>query len=149
MMQFYQTGFYVSIAVAVIGAVLTVTLFFRFHIPQLWAIRSGKAQRIGVDRLEKASRLEGRMLEVQQAFQEERVPTEKMAGTDKADITVSLPTTPLQMFANEQPANPAKQNGRDGAYQTELLAQSPLPGPVLKLTQHVLLVNTDEIIDIV
>lgn len=81
-----RTGFFVSVAVAVLGLVLTVFFFFRFRIGDIWAIRTGRAQRKAVQMLQEASRNDGRMRQEESIRQ---IEINMMSGTG-AETTESL-----------------------------------------------------------
>lgn len=61
LIRIYQTGFYICIAIAIVGLLLSVLFFFRFHIGNIWLIQTGKAQRKAVQNMQEASRQNGRM----------------------------------------------------------------------------------------
>lgn len=57
----YRTGFYLCAAVAVLGLMLSVTLFMRFKIPTIWAVRTGRAEKQAVRELQEKGKREGQM----------------------------------------------------------------------------------------
>lgn len=66
----FSTGFYIFLAIAVIGFGLAVFFFFRFRIPLVYALMTGKAQKKTIEKMQKSGQL--RSQEEIDAEQEER-----------------------------------------------------------------------------
>ena len=69
LIRIYQTGFYICIAIAIVGLLLSVLFFFRFHIGNIWLIQTGKAQRKAVQNMQEASRQEDKPLKATEMLQ--------------------------------------------------------------------------------
>ena len=118
LIRIYQTGFYICIAIAIVGLLLSVLFFFRFHIGNIWLIQTGKAQRKAVQNMQEASRQNGRMR------QEEAHHSEIAIQEDK-------PLKATEMLQSDPPrSNPP-------------LAETEIIGG-LTVTQDVVLTHTDE-----
>ena len=117
LIRIYQTGFYICIAIAIVGILLSVLFFFRFHIGNIWLIQTGKAQRRAVQNMQEASRQNGRMR------QEEAHPSEIAIQED-------MPLKATEML------NP-------GPLQAAPLAETEMIEG-LTVTQDVVLTHTDE-----
>lgn len=61
LIQIYQTGFYICMAVTIVGILLAVLFFFWFRIGIIWSIQTGKAQKKAVQNMQESSRQNGRM----------------------------------------------------------------------------------------
>ena len=63
LIRIYRSCFYVCAAVTAAGILVSVCLFFRFHIRNIWMLRSGKAEKKAVREFQESSRQDGRMRE--------------------------------------------------------------------------------------
>ena len=118
LIRIYQTGFYICIAIAIVGLLLSVLFFFRFHIGNIWLIQTGKAQRKAVQNMQEASRQNGRMR------QEEAHHTEIAIQEDK-------PMKATEMLQSDPPRSDPP------LAETEIIEG-------LTVTQDVVLTHTDE-----
>lgn len=116
--RIYQTGFYICIAIAIVGLLLSVLFFFRFHIGNIWLIQTGKAQRKAVQNMQEASRQNGRMR------QEEAHHSEIAIQEDK-------PLKATEMLQSDPPRSDPP------LAETEIIEG-------LTVTQDVVLTHTDE-----
>ena len=118
LIRIYQTGFYICIAIAIVGLLLSVLFFFRFHIGNIWLIQTGKAQRKAVQNMQEASRQNGRMR------QEEAHHSEIAIQEDK-------PLKATEMLQSDSPRSDPP------LAETEIIEG-------LTVTQDVVLTHTDE-----
>ena len=118
LIRIYQTGFYICIAIAIVGLLLSVLFFFRFHIGNIWLIQTGKAQRKAVQNMQEASRQNGRMR------QEEAHHSEIAIREDK-------PLKATEMLQSDPPRSDPP------LAETEIIEG-------LTVTQDVVLTHTDE-----
>ena len=118
LIRIYQTGFYICIAIAIVGLLLSVLFFFRFHIGNIWLIQTGKAQRKAVQNMQEASRQNGRMR------QEEAHHSEIAIQEDK-------PLKATEMLQSDPPRSDPP------LAETEIIEG-------LTVTQDVVLTHTDE-----
>ena len=118
LIRIYQTGFYICIAIAIVGLLLSVLFFFRFHIGNIWLIKTGKAQRKAVQNMQEASRQNGRMR------QEEAHHSEIAIQEDK-------PLKATEMLQSDPPRSDPP------LAETEIIEG-------LTVTQDVVLTHTDE-----
>lgn len=118
LIRIYQTGFYICIAIAIVGLLLSVLFFFRFHIGNIWLIQTGKAQRKAVQNIQEASRQNGRMR------QEEAHHSEIAIQEDK-------PLKATEMLQSDPPRSDPP------LAETEIIEG-------LTVTQDVVLTHTDE-----
>lgn len=81
----FRNGYYISMAVAIIGFAVSVFLFFKYDIRTIWQIKTGRAERQRVRDLENASRNEGRMIreENHSHLASEDLAGESSPGTEK------------------------------------------------------------------
>lgn len=118
LIRIYQTGFYICIAIAIVGLLLSVLFFFRFHIGNIWLIQTGKAQRKAVQNMQETSRQNGRMR------QEEAHHSEIAIQEDK-------PLKATEMLQSDPPRSDPP------LAETEIIEG-------LTVTQDVVLTHTDE-----
>ena len=118
LIRIYQTGFYICIAIAIVGLLVSVLFFFRFHIGTIWLIQTGKAQRKAVQNMQEASRQNGRMR------QEEAHHSEIAIQEDK-------PLKATEMLQSDPPRSDPP------LAETEIIEG-------LTVTQDVVLTHTDE-----
>ena len=118
LIRIYQTGFYICIAIAIVGLLLSVLFFFRFHIGNIWLIQTGKAKRKAVQNMQEASRQNGRMR------QEEAHHSEIAIQEDK-------PLKATEMLQSDPPRSDPP------LAETEIIEG-------LTVTQDVVLTHTDE-----
>lgn len=118
LIRIYQTGFYICIAIAIVGLLLSILFFFRFHIGNIWLIQTGKAQRKAVQNMQEASRQNGRMR------QEEAHHSEIAIQEDK-------PLKATEMLQSDPPRSDPP------LAETEIIEG-------LTVTQDVVLTHTDE-----
>lgn len=118
LIRIYHTGFYICIAIAIVGLLLSVLFFFRFHIGNIWLIQTGKAQRKAVQNMQEASRQNGRMR------QEEAHHSEIAIQEDK-------PLKATEMLQSDPPRSDPP------LAETEIIEG-------LTVTQDVVLTHTDE-----
>ena len=118
LIRIYQTGFYICIAIAIVGLLLSVLFFFRFHIGNIWLIQTGKAQRKAVQNMQEASRQNGGMR------QEEAHHSEIAIQEDK-------PLKATEMLQSDPPRSDPP------LAETEIIEG-------LTVTQDVVLTHTDE-----
>ena len=118
LIRIYQTGFYICIAIAIVGLLLSVLFFFRFHIGNILLIQTGKAQRKAVQNMQEASRQNGRMR------QEEAHHSEIAIQEDK-------PLKATEMLQSDPPRSDPP------LAETEIIEG-------LTVTQDVVLTHTDE-----
>ena len=118
LIRIYQTGFYICIAIAIVGLLLSVLFFLIFHIGNIWFIQTGKAQRKAVQNMQEASRQNGRMR------QEEAHHSEIAIQEDK-------PLKATEMLQSDPPRSDPP------LAETEIIEG-------LTVTQDVVLTHTDE-----
>lgn len=126
LIQIYRTGFFICAGIAALGLALSILFFFRFRIRDIWAVRTGRAQKKAVHDMQEASRNEGRMRKDERKYGKicEDSPPETTEDLRTEEITETLfpePETEL--------------------LQTELLESDP---EVFRITQQVVLIHTDE-----
>lgn len=135
LIDIYRTGFYISMIIAATGFLLSVFLFFRFRVKNIWEIRSGRAQKNAVRKMQEDSRSKGRMRE------EEESP-----GTVLADI---------EEAGEESTEELVRENSPKEAAETELLQSPPFRDALdleesqktfFEITQHIILIHTSETI---
>lgn len=119
LIQIYRTGFFICAGIAALGLALSILFFFRFRIRDIWAVRTGRAQKKAVHDMQEASRSEGRMRKDESRYGKigEDAPPETTEDLRTEEIT----ETEL--------------------LQTELLESSPA---VFRITQQVILIHTEE-----
>lgn len=96
----YRTSFYVCAAIATLGLILSVSLFFRFNIPNLWAVRTGRAEQRAVQELQAKGKQEGQM---------RKSPLRHLSGQEefsekvkKTDALLAPPTTSTSVLPQNQ-----------------------------------------------
>lgn len=146
LIEIYRTCFYISAAVTVLGLASAVFLFFKFDIRTIFEIRSGRAARRTIQKMEQANAATGRLR------QQEEMDYTTGGLSDSAQrngavvllSTASLRKTPEPVFGETMP----------------LPQQTPLPAPTVPqpaapavrpdfpfvVTQSLMLVHTDETI---
>lgn len=89
----YNTLFFVSMGIAVVGLALSIFFFFYFDIPTVWAMMTGRAQKDTVRRMEEQNAKTGRLRVSMSASME------KTGKTGKTDKTGKSGRTQLQQEA--------------------------------------------------
>lgn len=107
MIQVYRTCFYICMAITVLGLANAVFLFFRFDIRTIFEIRTGRAAKRTIRRMEEANASTGRLRQ------------EDMDFTTGGLTTGNSTTTPL----------PPSPSPASGSGETTLLNAAP-PAPV-------------------
>ena len=107
MIQVYRTCFYICMAITVLGLANAVFLFFRFDIRTIFEIRTGRAAKRTIRRMEEANASTGRLRQ------------EDMDFTTGGLTTGGSTTAPL--FPPKSPAS--------GSEETTLLNAAPPPAP--------------------
>lgn len=136
MIQVYRTCFYICMAITVLGLANAVFLFFRFDIRTIFEIRTGRAAKRTIRRMEEANASTGRLRQ------------EDMDFTTGGLTTGNSTTTPL----------PPSPSPASGSGETTLLNAAPpapaapaapvpqpaAPGFRFVVTQAVVLTHTSE-----
>ena len=128
----YQTGFYICVAVTILGIILSLILFFQFRIGNIWAIQSGKARKKAVRELQEASRQDGRMRADEARY---------FTGLDDEEqaLKITAPLSPeLQKTDLLQPESQLQQT---------TILQPDSAQKTFIITQQILLIHTDEKIE--
>ncbi len=140
----YQTGFYLCMAITIVGILLSLFFFFRFKIGNIWAIQSGKAQKKAVQELQEASRQDGRM-----RADEARYFTGQDDEEQALEITASLEPDVQEtdvLWQNQQEAYGETEvlPQTEEFVQTTILNQNFAERKKFVVTQQVLLIHTEE-----
>lgn len=147
LIQIYRTGFFICAAITVLGLMLSILLFFRFRIREIWEARTGRAEKKAIFSMQEASRNDGRMRrdEKQHGKVSEESPPEPTE-----DLNIEKNTEPLasecetelldneQIFGCEETIILAE---TEELLQTEVL-ENQVEG--LVITQQVVLIHTEE-----
>ena len=152
----YRTGFYVCAALAILGLILSVSLFFRFNIPNLWAVRTGRAEQRAVQELQAKGKQEGQMrkspqrhLSGQEEFSEKMKKTDALLAPPATSTSV-LPqnqepfgTTGDLGYGVTKDLQPAAQ-GEDSAFFTTVLDKAS-PATTVLAQEEQLYGSTDDL----
>lgn len=137
MIQVYRTCFYISMAITVLGLANAVFLFFRFDIRTIFEIRTGRAAKRTIRRMEEANASTGRLRQEDMDFTTGGLTTGGSATTPlsppKSPASGSEETTLLNAATPPAPAAPAAP-----------VPQPAAPGFRFVVTQAVVLTHTSE-----
>lgn len=151
--QLYTNGFWISLAVTILGAVGAVASFFLFDIRTVFAIRTGKAEKASVQKLAAKNMETGRLKE-DYSFD---YNTMTMGKKTKRMLTTGKISTPPPGAEQVQPVAETTQLSQSAPAQkpAERAAAAAVPvqpAPVhvtaagFTITENIMIIHTDEVI---
>lgn len=133
LISLYHTGFFVCLVLAVVFLLITVLLFFRFHIPALFAARSGRAMRKSIQEIEEKNARTGRL-----SGGAEAVP-----GGVRRGVTI----TQVERKRSGALSARTKKPSETSAAVTSVLPPQPVSYPIrFVIEKDIVLIHSDEIL---
>lgn len=97
LLSIYHVGFYVCLVLAILFLLLSILMFFKFKIPQIYDLRTGRGAKKTVQKMQEINDATGRLRQIYEpASNSSRL--RRQPGARKVDVpVVETPATPVKL----------------------------------------------------